>query len=76
MTLVGIVPAAIRAEKMMRQADALSSLALDAALYGRCVSANVLSAEAAKRRQEASDLLAPYMPHNTGDKPPCEAGSA
>lgn len=76
MTLVGVVPAAIRAEQMMRQADALSELALDACLAGNGLAGNVMSAEAAKRRQEAMDLLAPYMPHNTEVKPTREAGSA
>lgn len=63
--LCGIVAAAWRAEKLMRQAGALSELALDAGLDGREREANVMSLEAAKRRQEAADLLAPYKPPNT-----------
>lgn len=62
--LCGIVPAALRAEKLMRKAEALSDLALDAGIAGRGVEANVFSAEAAKLRQQAENELAPYKTPN------------
>lgn len=62
--MIGLMPLALRAQKLMDQAEMLSDLALDVASQaGRERDANVISAEATRRRREAEAISGEIASH-------------